>query len=160
MNDDGGCPGRPKCALAGRLSYAIFTLARAHRGLAAELLRELGLHPGQELVLMHLLDRDGQTQSELLDAIGLDHSTLSKSLSRMQDAGLIERIADEHDRRVWHVRLTDAGRAMGPRIAAMWSTLEEVTAAGLDLATLDAFIEFTRQIEESIQRFSRERDPA
>ena len=62
----------PSCAQGGKLSYAIFTLARAHRSYAAELLRELGLHPGQELLLMQLLDRDGQTQSELLDSVGLD----------------------------------------------------------------------------------------
>jgi hypothetical protein len=45
----------------GIVSYAIFQLARAHRGYASSLLRQLELHPGQELVLMHLFDRDGQT---------------------------------------------------------------------------------------------------
>ena len=85
MNEEGSLS-VPSCAQGGKLSYAIFTLARAHRGYAAELLRELGLHPGQELLLMQLLDRDGQTQSELLDSVGLDHSTVSKSLGRMEEA--------------------------------------------------------------------------
>ena len=115
----------------GPVSYAIFQLARAHRGYAAGLLRQLDLHPGQELVLMHLFDRDGQTQSELLASVGLDHSTVSKTLRRMQDAGLLIRQSAEHDRRVMVVQLTDKGRAMREPLAAMWRTLEEITTRNL-----------------------------
>ncbi len=115
----------------GRVSYAIFQLARAHRGYAATLLRQMDLHPGQELVLMHLYDRDAQTQSELLASIGLDHSTVSKTLRRMQDAGLLVREPAEHDRRVMVVRLTDKGSAMREPIAAMWRTLEAATLRNL-----------------------------
>lgn len=142
----------PGCAAGGRLSFAIFTLARAHRAYAAELLRDLGLHPGQELLLMQLLDRDGQTQSELLDAVGLDHSTVSKSLARMADAGLLMRVADEDDQRVWRVRLTKKGRAMGPRIADVWSQLEQVTIAGLERASIDEFIALSERIVHSISQ--------
>ena len=115
----------------GPVSYAIFQLARAHRGFAASLLRELDLHPGQELVLMHLFDRDGQTQSELLASVGLDHSTVSKTLRRMQDAGLLIRQPADHDRRVMVVHLTEKGQAMREPIASMWQTLEETTTRNL-----------------------------
>ena len=115
----------------GPVSYAIFQLARAHRGFAAGLLRELDLHPGQELVLMHLFDRDGQTQSELLASVGLDHSTVSKTLRRMQDAGLLIRQPADHDRRVMVVHLTEKGQAMREPIASMWQTLEETTTRNL-----------------------------
>lgn len=84
-------PELPNAAGDGPLSYAIFQLARAHRGHAAAMLRAMNLHPGQELLLMQLFDRDGQTQAELLERVGLDHSTVSKSLRRMQEAGLLTR---------------------------------------------------------------------
>ena len=115
----------------GPVSYAIFQLARAHRGYAAGLLRQLDLHPGQELVLMHLFDRDGLTQSELLASVGLDHSTLSKTLRRMQDAGLLIRQPADHDRRVMVVHLTEKGQAMREPIDSMWRTLEEITTRNL-----------------------------
>ena len=115
----------------GPVSYAIFQLARAHRGYAAGLLRQLDLHPGQELVLMHLFDRDGQTQSEQLASVGLDHSTVSKTLRRMQDAGLLIRQPADHDRRVMVVHLTEKGRAMREPIDSMWRTLEEITTRNL-----------------------------
>lgn len=124
-------PHIPTTFSEGQVSYAIFQLARAHRGYAAALLRQLDLHPGQELVLMHLHDRDGQTQSELLASIGLDHSTISKTLRRMQEAGLLVRKPAEHDRRVMVIHLTEQGQAMREPIAAMWRTLEETTTQNL-----------------------------
>ncbi|WP_113699744.1 MarR family winged helix-turn-helix transcriptional regulator [Nonomuraea lactucae] len=140
----------PGTARHGRLSYAIFTLARAHRAYAAGMLRDLGLHPGQELLLMQLFDRDGQTQSELLESVGLDHSTVSKSLRRLQEAGLLTREPAEHDRRVQLVRLTDKGRAMREPIQAMWSALEQVSVQHLDADAIESFIAQARLIERAI----------
>src|SRR4051812_32820743 len=102
----------PSTASEGPMSYAIFQLARAHRARAAAMLREMDLHPGQELLLMQLPDRGGQTQPELHERGGLDPSTVSKSLRRMQDSGLLVREPAAHDRRVMVVNLPDKGRAM------------------------------------------------
>jgi DNA-binding MarR family transcriptional regulator len=132
------------------MSYAIFQLARAHRAYAAALLREMDLHPGQELLLMQLFDRDGQTQSELLDSVGLDHSTVSKSLRRMQDAGLLVREPAPHDRRVMVVHLTDKGRAMREPIAALWQTLEEASARNLSEQEAESFVDTAYAITKAI----------
>jgi MarR family transcriptional regulator, organic hydroperoxide resistance regulator len=122
---------QPDGFAAGQVSHAIFQLHVAHKGYAARLLRRIGLHPGQELILMHLHDREPQTQAELLESIGVDASTLSKALLRMQRAGLLVREPAEHDRRVQVVRLTTEGRALRGPIAAMWRELEEVTLQNL-----------------------------
>src|SRR3954470_15721853 len=133
-------PQFPRTVREGRLSYAVFQLARAHRGLAAAMLRDMNLHPGQELLLMQLFDKDGQTQSELLESVGLDHSTVSKSLRRMQEAGLLTREPAEHDRRVMVVHLTDKGRALREPIAALWQTLEEASARSLSERQVKSFL--------------------
>ncbi|MGA5363582.1 MarR family winged helix-turn-helix transcriptional regulator [Streptomyces purpurascens] len=143
-------PRIPTTAGAGPMSYAIFQLARAHRAYAATLLRAMDLHPGQELLLMHLLDRDGQTQSELLDSVGLDHSTISKALRRMQDAGLLSREPAAHDRRVMVVHLTDKGRAMREPIAALWQALEETSARNLSEQQAESFVETAHAITAAI----------
>ena len=140
----------------GPVSYAIFQLHRDHKGYAAALLREMNLHPGQELVLMHLHERDGQTQSELLASIGLDHSTLSKTLRRMQEAGLLVREQAEHDRRVLVVRLTDKGNAMREPIAAMWRTLEEVTLRNLSPQQAESVMASAYAIIDAINGTQRE----
>jgi DNA-binding MarR family transcriptional regulator len=138
------------------LSYAIFQLARAHRGLAAAMLRAMSLHPGQELLLMQLFDRDGQTQAELLERVGLDHSTVSKSLRRMQDAGLLTREPAPHDRRVMVVHLTDAGRAMQEPITEMWRSLERVSVRDLTPEQVETFTTWARVIERSVRDSGRQ----
>ncbi|MFC7597683.1 MarR family winged helix-turn-helix transcriptional regulator [Terrabacter sp. GCM10028922] len=143
-------PQIPTTAGGGPMSYAIFQLARAHRAYAAALLREMDLHPGQELLLMQLFDRDGQTQSELLESVGLDHSTVSKSLRRMQDAGLLVREPAAHDRRVMVVHLTDKGRAMRGPIAALWQTLEAASAGDLSKQQAESFIDTACAITKAI----------
>ncbi|GAA2570340.1 hypothetical protein GCM10010304_05530 [Streptomyces roseoviolaceus] len=143
-------PRIPATASEGPMSYAIFQLARAHRARAAAMLREMDLHPGQELLLMQLLDRDGQTQSELLESVGLDHSTVSKSLRRMQDACLLIREPAEHDRRVMVVHLTDKGRAMREPLAAMWRALEETSALNLSAQQAESFVRTAYAIADAI----------
>ncbi|MGW0777740.1 MarR family winged helix-turn-helix transcriptional regulator [Streptomyces sp. NPDC002835] len=143
-------PRTPSTASEGPMSYAIFELARAHRARAAAMLREMDVHPGQELLLMRLLDRDGQTQSELLESVGLDHSTVSKSLRRMQDAGLLVREPAEHDRRVMVVHLTDKGRALREPLAAMWRALEETSARDLSAQQAESFVRTAYAIAEAI----------
>ncbi|MFE7836579.1 MarR family winged helix-turn-helix transcriptional regulator [Streptomyces sp. NPDC057474] len=150
----------PSTAGEGPMSYAIFQLARAHRARAAAMLREMDLHPGQELLLMQLLDRDGQTQSELLESVGLDHSTVSKSLRRMQDAGLLIREPAEHDRRVMVVHLTDQGRAMREPIAAMWRALEETSARDLSAQQAESFVRTAYAITDAINSRALPREEA
>lgn len=146
----------PNAAGEGPLSYAIFQLARAHRGHAAAMLRGMNLHPGQELLLMQLFDRDGQTQAELLERAGLDHSTVSKSLRRMQDAGLLTREPASHDRRVMVVHLTDAGRALQEPITDMWRTLEQISVRDLTPEQVELFTTCARLIETSVRDHARQ----
>ena len=153
-------PPVPSTARHGRLSYAVFQLARAHRGQGAAILRELDLHPGQELLLMQLFDQDGLTQSELLGCVGLDHSTVSKSLRRMQDAGLLTREPAEHDRRVMVVRLTDKGRALREPIARMWQELEDTSARDLTDEEIDTFVRLAHRITASLTSRATTADPA
>src|SRR6185503_21249067 len=47
--------------------------------------------------------------SELAEQLGLSRGALSARLSPLEEAGLIRRTTDPHDRRQVHVRLTDAG---------------------------------------------------
>ncbi|GAA2419763.1 MarR family winged helix-turn-helix transcriptional regulator [Streptomyces glaucus] len=149
-------PELPNTAAEGPLSYALFQLARAHRAHAAAMLRAMNLHPGQELLLMQLFDRDGQTQAELLERAGLDHSTVSKSLRRMQEAGLLTREPASHDRRVMVVHLTDAGRALQEPIAEMWRTLERVSVRDLTPEQVQEFITCARIVEKSVRDHGRQ----
>ncbi len=67
---------------------------------------------GYTYFLMELFKRDGQTQTELQNAVGgIEHPTVVRTLDRMQRDGLIERRPSSTDRRAFLIYLTDKGRA-------------------------------------------------
>jgi DNA-binding MarR family transcriptional regulator len=113
------------------VSFAIFALARSHRAKAASMLADIGLFPGQEILLMQLGEKDGESQKTLCDSIGLDHSTVAKSVARLERDGLIERRKCPGDGRISQVHLTRKGREMTDAIAHIWAELERQTVEGL-----------------------------
>ncbi|MFQ6547347.1 MarR family winged helix-turn-helix transcriptional regulator [Aestuariibius sp. 2305UL40-4] len=87
-------------------------------GLQARI-RPLGLSTGVFPVMLQLWDRDGLTQKELVDRLGIEQATVANTLARMERDGLIERRGDAEDGRVKRTWLTDQGRALrDPAIAA------------------------------------------
>lgn len=113
------------------VSFAIFALARSHRAKAAGMLADIGLFPGQEILLMQLAENDGKPQKSLCESIGLDHSTVAKSVARLERDGLIERRKCPEDGRVSQVHLTARGREMTDAITRVWAELERETIKDL-----------------------------
>lgn len=61
-------------------------------------------------VLLELYRADGQTLTELGEAVKLEKSTMTGLIDRMVRAGLVTREADPADRRVLRVWLTERGK--------------------------------------------------
>jgi MarR family transcriptional regulator, organic hydroperoxide resistance regulator len=133
------------------MSWLIFALARSHRALAAQLISGLGLYPGQELILMQLWDTDGRSQKELGETQRIDHSTINKSVRRLEAAGLVRREPSPEDRRVALVFLTDKGRELETATKAAWAELERRTAAGLSEAEQRRFRELALRIIPNVE---------
>lgn len=139
------------------LGFALLALSRTLHGLTADLLLELGLYPGQELILMRLFDRDEQNQTSLQRSIGLDHSTVSRSIRRMEEAGLVSRTPNPRDRRAMVVSLTDAGRALRPHIAKIWDVLEGHLDDALGKSRPADLLPLMENLERSIAGVRRQR---
>jgi DNA-binding MarR family transcriptional regulator len=115
----------------GDLNVKLMRVARAHRTYAASLLSQVGLHPGQEALLMELWRQDGRTQANLAEALGVEPPTVTKMLQRMEVADLVSRRPDASDRRAIRVHLTPKGRRLRNRVEKLWAELEAETVAGL-----------------------------
>src|SRR6476661_5361722 len=118
----------------GPVSRALGQVARLHRATAGELLRSTGLYPGQELLMMHLWEAGAVRQADLIDTLGVDPSTVTKMLQRLQRTGNVTRTTDPADRRAVLVEATETSNALRPEIEAAWKTVEQRTVAGLDPA--------------------------
>lgn len=135
---------------AGPLSHAIFRVARVHKALAARLLRETGLHPGQELVLMTLWQQGPQRQVDLVQSLDSDAPTMARSLSRLEKSGLIRRRPSDVDRRAVIVEATEASRELRHRVESAWSELERLTTATLPPARRSELLALLNDLEKGL----------
>nr|RAW03873.1 hypothetical protein DBT41_10685 [Aerococcus urinae] len=107
-----------------------------------------GISPAQCRVLTSLYARDGLTQTELADEVGMDKAPLGRLLDRVEELGLIIRKPDPMDRRVRRVHLTEAAKAldepMWEAARGMFDTaLENMTPK--DMATLLSLLDRLKQ---------------
>lgn len=84
--------------------------------------------------MMHLWDTGAVRQAELIKAVGLDPSTVTKMLQRLEQAGHVRRRPDPDDRRAVLVEATEESCALHAEVRSAWSGLEEHTLAGLEPA--------------------------
>jgi MarR family transcriptional regulator, organic hydroperoxide resistance regulator len=113
------------------LGFQLLLAHKAHRARAEAALNQLGLHTGQEMLLLRLWSEEGIPQSLLAAAMGVEPPTATKMLQRMERAGLIERRPDPDDARISRVYLTPRGRALEQPVLEVWKQLEAQTVAGL-----------------------------
>jgi DNA-binding MarR family transcriptional regulator len=95
----------------------VVNLLRAAHHVEAGLLgclRAHDLHPAHYNVLriLRAADRDGLGRNEIRDRLFRKHPDVTRLLDRMEAAGLVLRLRDQHDRRCTPTRLTPKGRRL------------------------------------------------
>ena len=66
----------------------------------------LGVTRAQWKVLFRLTRQPGLRQIELADMLDIEPITLSRIVDRLEEGGLVERVADPADRRAWRLHVT------------------------------------------------------
>jgi DNA-binding MarR family transcriptional regulator len=114
-------PGKQLSSVDGLAQLSFLTL-----GLLENRAAEHGVSVIQTRLLGVLRDRT-PTMNELASLLGLDKSSATGLVDRAERRGLVRRVASHVDRRVVHVELTDAGRALVAEVSGGF---------GADVATL------------------------
>jgi MarR family transcriptional regulator, temperature-dependent positive regulator of motility len=103
----------------------------------------------QFAVLAAIAGKAGQTQTDLVNATGIDRSTLADMVLRMEDRGLLVRVRAEDDGRAKSVALTSSGRsafnASGPSAKAA----DDALMATIPRAKRGALIEALQALAEA-----------
>jgi DNA-binding MarR family transcriptional regulator len=119
-------------SLAEMLCFAVYSTSHAFNRVYKTVLAPLGLTYPQYLAMVSLWGCEQQTVGGLCVALGLESSTLTPMLKRLEAAGLIERSRDAHDERQVRVRLTGRGRALRVRAKEVPEKVFKLT--GLSIA--------------------------
>jgi DNA-binding MarR family transcriptional regulator len=111
-----------------KLLAALQNTARFSRTHIAKQLLSTGLYAGQEGVMEALSANDGQTLGQIAAALGVKPPTITKTISRLQEQGFVERRNSETDARQTHVWLTAEGRAV---LSTMQKAVQEAEKQAL-----------------------------
>ncbi|MFF5211742.1 MarR family winged helix-turn-helix transcriptional regulator [Streptosporangium sp. NPDC000396] len=127
-----GAEGAESCgAVCDDLNRLMNQAMRGHRLLLTSLLAEIDLYPGQERVMSLLWERGPQSQNVLAKLLGIDVSTMTKTLQRLERSGFISRSPSPANRRVSIVETTPKGDALRPEIERILTEVHRRMTLGL-----------------------------
>jgi DNA-binding MarR family transcriptional regulator len=138
------------------VTNAVVRVARLQRQLAAQLLRPLGLHLGQELVMMQLWDHGPQSQTDLVRVLGSDSATMTRTVRRLVHAGFVRTRPSPTDGRAMIVEATPASRSVHTEVEKVWAHLEELVTGGLTRGQQADALKLLDRIEDGLYRASLE----
>jgi len=116
---------------ADAVNQAIRLLSLRHRARAAALLAPLGLHPGQEALLLELARNGPVIQAQLSEALGVEPPSVTLMTRKLETSGHVRRVPVPGDRRASVVELTDIGAELVERVKRLWRDLAAETVRGL-----------------------------
>lgn len=149
MSDTSHAPD-PKLRLDDFLCFAVYSASHAFNRLYRPLLDRLGLTYPQYLTLVALWEADDRTVGELGRRLGLESSTLTPLLKRLEVLGLVSRARDPRDERQVRIRLTDPGRALEAAACAVPGQL--LAASGLDVAAVTRIRDALATLDAALAR--------
>jgi len=121
---------------ADTLNQAIRLLSLRHRARAAALLAPLGLHPGQEVLLLELARTGPLIQAQLSEALGCEPPSITLMTRKLEASGHIRREPAPADKRASIVELTDSGKTLADQVKQLWCALAEETVTSLPAQTV------------------------
>ena len=110
----------------------------------------LGVTRAQWKVLFRLTRTPGLRQVELAEACDVEPITLSRIIDRLEEAGLVERVADPTDRRAWRLQVTARATPLVEKLKALGEQLVDEAFADLTPAELDALRGTLSRIRENL----------
>ncbi len=121
------------------LGYRIKLLSQLLTRKFTERLEPFGLTPFHWLVLCCLWQEDGLPTSSIGDKLQQVGGTLTGVLDRMEERGLVRRERDSHDRRIWRIWLTDAGKELEAVLPPIAAQMRDAAMDGISAADCELF---------------------
>jgi DNA-binding MarR family transcriptional regulator len=113
----------PTLPLDSQLCFSIYSAAIAINRAYKPMLDALGVTYTQYLALSALWERDGLSISAIADRLGLEPSTITPAVKRLEVAGFLSRRRSTVDERLVEVFLTPKGIDLHPRTGCLTDAL-------------------------------------
>ena len=117
--------------MQGELHYLLLKCFRSSNKFIVQETSKISLLPGQPKVLECLRERDGLSPKEIGTLCGIDKSTMTSLLAKMERQKLVSRTDNREDRRAIHIWLTPQGRVYADQVARICRRADELAQRNL-----------------------------
>ncbi|MGI9609072.1 MAG: MarR family winged helix-turn-helix transcriptional regulator [Acidimicrobiia bacterium] len=115
-----------------RVESTLMATARCIRNAYDVAFAVLDLNLTSASLLMYVVEQGGTSQTALAEVVDVGRAAAGAIVDRLSERGLVERRADEQDRRVWLVEATADGKEMAGRISAIDRMVGGQLRSGID----------------------------
>ena len=115
----------PRPGVDSEITWLLHRAAQRMRVATSEQSEKHGLHLREYIVRSALHKTAGLTQGELGKAVGLDKTTLTSELDRLEQRDLIVRTSHPRDRRIRIPQITETGEALRAEVAQACAQAED-----------------------------------
>jgi DNA-binding MarR family transcriptional regulator len=115
----------------------------------------LGVTRAQWKVLFRLTRFPGLRQVELAEMLDVEPITLSRIVDRLEEASLVERVADPADRRAWRLEVTEKATPLVAKLRILGGELIEDAFEGIPRDDLDKMRSVLAQVRENLAAAQR-----
>jgi len=109
------------------------------------------LTPRQLAVLVTVAYNEGLSQTDLVELTGIDRSTVTDLVWRMQKKGLLQRRRTREDTRAYAVKLTEEGQRVLAKVEPLAKRADDHLLAALPAGQRDQFVERLVVLVEKLQ---------
>jgi MarR family transcriptional regulator, transcriptional regulator for hemolysin len=118
------------------LLFLIGDTARLVGVYADRIARTRGMSKAQWVLLIKLAQNPGLSQRDLAHMMAVEPITVGRLVDRLESHGLVERVPDEQDRRVWRLQLLPAAEPVLAELAERRREIVTIINQGIDGPTL------------------------
>jgi MarR family transcriptional regulator for hemolysin len=123
------------------LFFLLHDVARLIRVEADKRARVNGMTRAQWGILLRLARNPGLSQKEVADLLEVEPISVARLVDRLEAGRLVERRADDQDRRIWRLHLLPAATAMLADINSQREVLADYIAEGISPHTREIMID-------------------
>ncbi len=134
--------------LDNQICFTLYATSMAITRTYKPMLDAMGITYPQYLVLNVLGEEDGLTIGAIARRLALESSTVTPTVKRMEQAGLITRQRSDVDERQVKVRLTNPGRALLARSDCLGDTL--VARSGMTPKQIEALNQRVQALRDAL----------
>ncbi len=142
------------------LLFLIGDTARLIGVYADRIARTRGMSKAQWVLLIKLAQNPGLSQKDLAQMMAVEPITVGRLVDRLESHGLVERVPDGQDRRIWRLQLRPAAEPVLAELAERRREIVTMISQTIDPATLATMEAGMAKVKANVSHALRGSDAA